>query len=224
MSDVTEGIKTADELLEKSLEIARDKKTTGKALSEVKKRLIKESGADKNLLKGYLKIANEKGRAWVGSALTIDPDAKHKDSTSTLFAKVLALFQATEHFNDTEILSDYLNELKNAGITITVDSGKFAHADTTAVKAGFSEEVTSAKSYMRTLESYSDQVKDELAPLSEELNFTPAASFSKIAGLYGRAKAGKEIDDAVQTILLNNEMLSTAANLVKDSVVPTSEE
>ena len=212
-----ENVNNAEELLSSTMEILRDKKITMKARSEVNKRVLDKAGGDKGNWNIVAKAYSDKGKAWQGSPFVLNPDEKHKDSTSALFIKLLKLITALEEFNQTEdILSEYISALNDFGIKIQIDHDKFDHADTEALDDPIESELQSIKSYNATLDSYNDEIREEHAAKAEDLNFAPSSDYMKVVNIYRKGIAGKEIDDDVQNILTHNELLDSAVNLVAD--------
>lgn len=216
MSEVNE-INNAEELLNATVDVLKEKKNTGKALAEVTKRVLDQSGGDKSNWRIVTKVCANKGRAWLGNPLDLDKEAEHKDSISPLFIKLLATITALEEFNQTdEVLKEYLDALQSRGITITIDHNAFEHADTDSIEPPIDEELESTKSYMRTIENYSDEIKNEHAVRANELNFCSANSYMSIAQLYKRGVVdGKDIQDTCQDILTDHEMFDTAVGLIQ---------
>lgn len=213
-----EEVKNAKDLLEETVSILNEKKVAGKALAEVNKRVITGTSGDKldwNLL---VKAYTNKGRAWVAeNPLELNPEEKHKDAISPIFAKLLNLIKATEAFNQTDaILGEYLEALEEAGISIQIDSDKFTHYATEALDSDLEDELKAAKSFKLTIESYTDEIKDEHAAKAEDLNFAPKSGYMKVANIYKRGISGKDIDDTVQNILTYNEFIDSAVNLAAD--------
>ena len=212
-----EDVKNAEELLSATMDLLREKKVTSKAKAEVNKRVLAATSGDKGNWNLAVKAYSDKGRAWAGGPLLLNKDEPHKDSLSPMFIKLLQTVTALEEFNLTEdILSDYLDALEELGIKITIDSEKFNHVDTDSLEIPLQEELDSLKSYTATIESYTDEIKNEHAPRAEELNFAPSSDYMKVVNIYRKGVAGKEIDDDVQDILTHNELLDSAVNLVAD--------
>lgn len=212
-----EEVKNAEELLSATMDLLREKKVTAKAMSEVSKRVLEATKADKSAWKILTKAYSDKGRAWVGgNPLVLDKEEPHKDTLSPTFAKLLSIITATEAFEySDEILKEYFDALEEAGIKITIDHDKFEHADVDNVD-DLEEELKSIKSYSSTIEQYNDELRDEHAMKAEELNFAPSSDYMKVVNIYRKGVAGKEIDDDVQDILTHNELLDSAVNLVAD--------
>lgn len=212
-----EEVNNAKELLQETVALLRERKTAGKALNEVHKRVLQTAGGDKALWKQLAKAYANKGKAWAAGPLVLDKAAKHKDIVTPTLAKLLSLITATELYDMTDdLLSDYFDALAEVGIKITIDHDKFEHAHVDALDVPVEEELKSAKAYMSTMESYSDEIRDEHAPKAEELNFAPASAYSRVVNIYRKGISGKEIDDDVQNILTFNELLDSAVNLTAD--------
>lgn len=215
-----ENVENAKELLKETLSVLKERKIASKALADVDKRVVGATGADKSLWKKLCKIYANKGLGWsADNPLELDSEAKHKDIISPIFIKLLDLITVTETFEiSSEILGDYLEALEDFGIKITIDSSKFDSVDTGVLDVPLEEELKDAKAYLRTMTEFSDEIKEEHSKKSEDLNFTPASSYSQVVGLYRKGVNGKEIDDDVQNILSRNEMIDTAVNLVAEYV------
>ncbi len=217
MSEDIQDINNIEDLLSATVEVIHDKKSANKAKSDIVKRVLSQSGGDKQRLNTVAKAISTKGRAWNGDPLSLNPDERQKDILSQLFIRVFQTIEAFEEFNQTEnVLSDYLEALENRGIKITINHEQFNHADTENITPSFEDELDSIKGYIRTVENYSNDLKEFHAPKAEDLNFTPKSEYMRIANIYIRGLAGKEIDDTVQDILLHNELVDSAVNMVAD--------
>lgn len=213
-----ETVKNAKELLKETLSIMNERRIATKAKADVEKRVVADTGGDKANWRLISKVFANKGKGWLGgNPLDIDKGAKHKDAISGTFIKLADVIKAAEDFNQTEtVLQDYLDALSNIGIKITVDHEKFAHADTEALEYGIEEELKSVKSYVNTIESFSDEIKEEHTVKAEELNFAPKTGYLRAVNIYKKATKGKDVDDEVQNIHTYNEFMDTAVNLAAD--------
>lgn len=216
-------IKTSKDLLKETLDVIKDRTISSKALSDLVKRVSDNYSADKTLFKSFAKMKLSKGQAWLGSnPLVLDQKAEKKDATSMAFSKILNIISTAYSFGEaiaSEYLKDYLDAMAEQGIKITIDSSVVADspADVEATPESgetFEQELGSALGYLKTIEDYSDIIRKEHSAKSEELNFAPADTYSKVIALYRKAKKGKEIDDDLQEVELHNEAYSTALNLV----------
>lgn len=215
-----EDVKNAKELLEETVNILVEKKIANKALSDVHKRVLKDTSGDKADWKLLTKVYANKGKAWVsGNPLSLDPNEKHKDMISPLFRKLYEVVKATEAFNQTyNVLSEYFDALEDLGIKISIDPDKFNHLDTDLLDSSLEDELDSAKAYLATIEGFSDEIRNEHTAKAEELNFAPASAYTRVVGIFRKGMSGKEIDDDVQRILTYNEFLDKAVNLTADYV------
>lgn len=213
-----EEVKNAKELLDETISILNEKKVARKALAEVNKRVITETAGDKGDWNTLVKAYANKGRAWIGdNPLELSSEEKHKDVVSPIFTKLLNLIKATEAFDQTEeLLGEYFNALEEAGITIQIDSEKFTHSNVDMMDSDIEDELKAAKSFLLTIESYSDEIKNEHAIKAEELNFAPKTGYMQVANIYKKGINGKDIDDTVQNILTYNEFIDKAVNLAAD--------
>lgn len=212
-----ESVKNAEELLNETAELMEDKKVASKALRDVTKRVIEEAGgADKTNWNKVRKYYKDKGKGWAGDPLLLDKEAKKKDGLSQKFKGLYEAINAIEEFNMSSILEDYFKSLESKGITITIDHEKFAHADIS--EESVEDALDSSKGYMETIDSYNDELKDEHAPKSEELNFAPAGEYTNLAKIFVRGMKGKDVGDVVQNKVTYCEMTETAYNLVKDYI------
>lgn len=213
-----EEVKNAKELLDETISILNEKKVARKALAEVNKRVITETAGDKGDWNTLVKAYANKGRAWIGdNPLELSSEEKHKDVVSPIFTKLLNLIKATEAFDQTEeLLGEYFNALEEAGITIQIDSEKFTHSNVDMMDSDIEDELKAAKSFLLTIESYSDEIKNEHAIKAEELNFAPKTGYMQVASIYKKGINGKDIDDTVQNILTYNEFIDKAVNLAAD--------
>lgn len=215
-----EEVTNAKDLLEETVDVLREKKTASKALTEVNKRVLQETGGDKADWRIVTKVNSNKGRAWIDdNPLELNTEEKHKDFLSSIFIKLVGIIKATESFNLTDdLLSEYFEKLEEIGIKITVDSDKFDHLSTEGLDTDIHEELDSVKSYDRTIENYNDEIREEHVVKAEELDFSPADTYMKVVNIYRKGLSGKEIDDDVQNILTHNEMFDSAVNLTADYV------
>ena len=213
-----ENVKNAEELLDETVEVIENKKIASKALKEITKRVMEEAGgADKTNWNKTRKYYKDKGKGWVaGDPLCLDKEAKKKDPLSSKFKGLYDAIAAIEEFNMSPMLDDYFKALADKGITITIDSEKFAHAD--IGEESVNDALDSSKSYMETIDSYNDEIKDEHAPKSEELNFAPAGEYTGLVKIFMKGMKGKDVGDVVQDKVTYCEMTETAYNLVKDYI------
>lgn len=204
-----------EELLDASLKLLQDRKEASKALKDIASRVITASGGDKSSWSSVRKLHAKKGDGWVGNnPLVLDKDAKSKDILSTMFARLQKTIVDIESYNQADMLNEYFNALKESGITIELDHSKFFHADTTQLDV--EDELDSSKAYIKTIESYDEEMKEVHATTSEALNFTAKEDYKKVLGLYNRKVKGKDIGDTVQDILTKHTMMDTAVNLIND--------
>ena len=213
-----EEVKNAKELLDETISILNEKKVARKALAEVNKRVVTETAGDKGDWNTLVKAYANKGRAWIGNnPLELNSEEKHKDVVSPIFNKLLNLIKAAEAFDQTEeLLGEYFAALEEAGITIQINPEKFTHSNVDMMDEDIEEELKAAKSFLLTIESYSDEIKNEHAIKAEELNFAPKTGYMQVANIYKKGINGKDIDDTVQNILTYNEFIDKAVNLAAD--------
>lgn len=213
-----EEVKDAKELLEETCKVLSEKKIASKTLGEIRNRILSATDGSKETWQTLVKAYNGKGRAWRDdNPLDLDPDEKRKDPSSSLFVKLLNLITAAEAFGQTNnLLSSYFETLEKFGIKISVDPSKFFHLDLDNLEEDLDEELKSVKSYLRTIEEYTDEIQEEHTAKAEALNFAPAKGYMKVVNIFRKGQSGKEIDDDVQKILVENEFMDKAVNLTAD--------
>lgn len=213
-----EEVKNAQELLEETLNIMRERKIAASAKADVDKRVLKETSGDKANWKLLAKVFANKGKAWLGNnPLELDKTVKHKDFISGTFIRLLEVITAAEEFSQTEnVLQEYFDAMEACGVKITVNSEKFGHADVDGLEDDLENDLKDIKAYSNTIESYSDEIKNEHTVKAEELNFAPKTGYMKAVSIYKKAASGKEVDDEVQNIHTYNQFIDTAINLAAD--------
>ena len=206
--------KTGFEVLQETVSVFEDRKVAKKALTEVEKAISGLTEQDPGFVKIATKLVEKKGAGWAGSPLALDKEAKVKDPLSQMFIGMRDKIVSLRQTGQAKILTDYFSALEGSGIHITVDPVDLPFDD--AVDEMFSR----ATSFIRTIRSYDDEVKDEHAPKAEELNFCPAKEYKGLAKIYqrGMKKGPEAIDDACQDKVTYCEMTETAYNLVHDSI------
>ena len=213
-------VNSAEELLEESLKVLSDQKETKKALKDSIKSLLEQTGGDKYFWGIVRKVYSAKGDGWVGGdPLNIDPNSPSKDAISNTFKKLAETIKAFSMFNRLEDLQEYFDALRKYGIEITVDESATEHADTSAVD--IEDYLKSQKSYTKTIEEYSTELKESHAPKSEEIDFAPKKEYMGLVNIYKRGLEGKDVEDQVQDKLTICEWTERAYNLVKDKIDST---
>ena len=191
-----------------------ERKVAKKALTETEKALANLLDIDVGFVKEADKLVEKKGAGWAGSPLSLDKDAKVKDPLSQLFINLRDKVLVLRETGQVDILQEYVDALEGQGIHLSFD------AVPTPFDDAVGEMFDRATSYIRTIRSYDDEVKDEHAPKAEELNFCPSKEYKGLARIYKRGKkSGLEaVNDACQDKVAYCEMTETAYNLVHDHI------
>ena len=206
--------KTGFEVLEETSKLMDERKVAKKALTETEKALANLLDIDVGFVKEADKLVEKKGAGWSGSPLSLDKDAKVKDPLSQLFINLRDKVLVLRETGQVDILQEYVEALEGQGIHLSFD------AVPTPFDDAVGEMFDRATSYIRTIRSYDDEVKDEHAPKAEELNFCPSREYKGLARIYKRGKkSGVEaVNDACQDKVAYCEMTETAYNLVHDHI------
>ena len=113
--DELENVKTAQELLNISLDIVSEKKQAVKTMNMMLADTAKTYGVNKKILSSARDIAFTKGKGWKNdNPFDLDADAEIKDKTSQLFMKVRDTIKALNEIGNI-VSGSYLNAL--AGLT-----------------------------------------------------------------------------------------------------------
>ena len=109
--DELENVKTAQELLNISLDIVSEKKQAVKTMNMMLADTAKTYGVNKKILSSARDIAFTKGKGWKNdNPFDLDADAEIKDKTSQLFMKVRDTIKALNEIGKTEWLTPYKRE------------------------------------------------------------------------------------------------------------------
>ena len=211
--DELENVKTAQELLNISLDIVSEKKQAVKTMNMMLADTAKTYGVNKKILSSARDIAFTKGKGWKNdNPFDLDTDAEIKDKTSQLFMKVRDTIKALNEIGKTEWLTPYISALEGYGIHLSVDAKDVDATASTEV----GEAITSMNAYQQIKFDNDKLIKENHAPKADELNFTKASDYGYVLGLYDKVKSKKNIDDEVQEKFLRLEMLENAMGLVQN--------
>ena len=138
-------------------------------------------------------------------------DSKYKDKVSPIFIKLLEVVENLREVGDYEFLEPYLTALEEFGIHIKIDETKKSDEN----KAEQIKEVLDSASNLQTnVDTLAEELKEEKSKESEELNFTPKASFVGILKFLDKINEGKDVEDQIQDNFTQLTMLNNAFTYV----------
>ena len=211
--DELEGVKTAQELLNHSMDVVSEKKQAVKTMNMMLADTARTYGVNKKILSSARDVAFTKGKGWRNdNPFDLDPDAEIKDKTSQLFMKFRDTIKTLREIGKTDWLTPYISALEGEGIKVSIDP---KDVDTTA--AGEVEEAIKSMNAYQQIKFDDDKLlRENHAPKADELNFTKAKDYGYVLGLYDKVVNKKNIDDEAQEQFLRLEMLENAIGLVQN--------
>lgn len=210
--------KTKD-VLETSWNTEQDIKSSRKALSDQIKRIVGLTECDKTEARLASRISYLHKAGWAGNdCLTFEKAAKKKDPLTSVFGKLRDYITTLQDTGHVELLTPYLEALANNGIQITFDHSRDKEFDEETKEA-----FVSAKAYLKTIDDYSDQIKEEDGAVATEAGFvTNAKKYAGLFQIYSRARNGKDVDDALQQGQVEAETMANAYGFlwnIKDEAI-----
>lgn len=154
-----------------------------------------------------------KGNGWEESPLDLSKDEKFKDKMSPVFIRLLNLVQLCRHFNNLDLIKEYIEALKAFGITITVEA---THDSTPA----FSPEAIKAaqatiyemKQYQSQICELADILRDEKSLEAESYDYVPKAEFRGIVDIKYRKQINKVKYDSIKKRFKGFHQVEEAVN------------
>jgi hypothetical protein len=211
--DDVDHAQNAQELLTHSMSVLTEKKQAVKTMKEMLADTAKTYGVNKKVLSSACDVSFTKGKGWKNNnPFDLDKDADIKDKTSMLFMKMRDIIKDLRDIGKLSWLNPYISALEGEGIKLSIEDKE---VDATASKE-VEEAIKSINAYQQIKFDDDKLLKEKHAPKSDDLNFTKAADYGYVLGLYDKVKSKKNIDDEVQEKFLRLELLENAMGLVQN--------
>ena len=195
MDDVNVSLDTekAKDALETSYSTLQDIKSSRKALKDVIGRIAGTTECDKTEVRLASKLLYMKGQGWDGSPVMLAKGAKKKDPLSAALNKLIVLITSLQDTGHSEHLKEYLDAMAQNGITITLDESRNKEIDEDSY-----QDYVDAKAYLKAIEEYQDEIKEEDAEAAADSGLIPSTSkYKGVLDIYTKARNGKEVDDKI---------------------------
>lgn len=201
------------DLLRETLQLEYEKRDASFAMNDAAKNAENEFGIDKQVLKKCKDYFYYHTLGWMnGDPLTLNKEEKFKDRISPIFIKLKEVVSNLQRCGQIDLLDDYLAAMDIQGIHIKIDHKDPDIADVDIIK----DIIDSMCGWQKVICENADIIKDEHAPQSEELNFTPKSKYKEVFNLYNRKINGKDVDDKIRDKVAFCEMYESALNQVDD--------
>jgi hypothetical protein len=204
---------TESQLLEDSHELYLQKAAANKQKNMVAKETAKAQGIESSVMKRASDYLHYRGMGWMnGDPLEKDPEEKFPDRVAPTFRKLVQMIDDLDSIGRLDFLDVYLDAIRKHGIDIKIDT----HGPRVQDIDETWQAVENMSSFQATICKLADEINDEKAPLSEEINFTPENEFGKVLTFFAKKQAGKDLDDTYQQTVTHLEMVETAFNKIYD--------
>lgn len=214
------------EILDESVKNLNDIKVAKKAIKDVVSQISEETQAESSFIKQATKIVSKLGDGSVDKnrPLDLDPDAPEKDPVAKLLLKLGEIINCLEQVDMLYVLRPYFEQLENDfGVKIMSVSGK----ELLDKNENLSDLFNSATSYLKTIKSYQDEIKENHAKEADDCKYVSAKDYNKVLNIYSKGvdKGFDAIEDKCQDTITSCEelkgsidMLETAINFVHDNI------
>lgn len=156
-----------------------------------------------------------KGLGWEGGKdpLNLDSNEKFKDRMSPVFIRLLNLVQLCRHFNNLDLIKEYIEALKSFGINITIE----ATHDSAPVFSPEAIKVAQATidkmiEYQSQICKLADILRDENSLKAESYDYVPKAEFRGIVDTNYRKQVDKVKYDSIKKRLKGFYQVEEAIN------------
>ena len=199
------------DVMKEALGILDDLKSAAVSNKEILEEYSTRTGIEPDVLKQYRSCRLTEGRGWDDNPLEKSEEkVSHPDVVTALFRKLRDVISVYHACGEQARLEPYLNALKRAGISISVN---IPTHDTTDELDDF---MTLSHENAKLMWGLDEQFKEELAPMAEEEGIAPKKKFGEIARLqyaimYGKGKTQKmseRIEHEKDLNIMHNDALT----------------
>ena len=200
--------------LNEGVQYHNEKASLWKEMNDVAKQCSRDTRIEKNTIMKVKDYLHYRGRGWGEDCLEKAEEAeKYPDRVSPTFRHLVDIVTNSYATGKEDLLNVYLEAVKERGITISIDTSKFASPD-----RDVKDRVAVALSIMDPLQCQicekNDYMTDVLAVNAEESNLSPKDKYKKIVKLAASKQAGRDVDDKVQDEYVKTEMFTNGLDVV----------
>lgn len=210
-------IKKAKDLLEKSYDALKERKTAQKHMGMIASDVSKLQNVEKSILMRCKDYVLYKGQGWdINELEKSEAEVKFTDKIAPVFKKFLQIIEDCYAVGKEDLLDDYFDALRSFGVDVTVtDKSNMVVSDADEVD----QAITAMGRFQKTINEVNREINDEHTSLAEELSFTPKKDYKSVLGLYEKKKDEKDVDDMYQQKVTDLNMIEAAYNAVYDDAL-----
>lgn len=188
---------TKDDVIAYGIDCQKEKKYFAKEMNASAKLCQEETGIDKKALLKVKDYLHYKGRGWGENCLTKSDDKeKYPDRIAPTFRRLLEIVTNSYQTGKKDLLIDYIEALRNVGITITIDENMF-NEPSTDISDTVDAYLKAMHTYQNSICEQNDYMTEVLAEQAENIDLVPKNKYKQIIQLAASKLEGKDIADRV---------------------------
>lgn len=182
-------------LLNSSADAIRQKKELNGRMNQLFKDTSEALGVSKDSLRKCKDYVHYHG---LGMSDTLTPDREYKgkfrDRVAPSFRKVREIIINCVALGYDDLLQDYLNAMRESGITIVVNKNQFRRLLPDDIRMVHNT-VDAADGYQTSICELANQVRDDDAIVADaEYGFVKKSDYKKVAEFYEKKDSGKDVE------------------------------
>lgn len=216
----TESVQNTEQLraecIDQGIQYHNEKAALWKEMNSIAKLCSQQTSIDRNTLMRVKDYLHYRGRGWGDNCLEKSEESeKFPDRVSPTFRHLVDIVTNSYATGKEDLLSVYLDAVKEKGITISIDESKFTRPSNEA-KQVVAEAINQMDPLQTSICEKNDYMTDVLAEQAENVNLSPKDKYKKIIKLAASKQSGRDVDDKVQDEYVKMELFQNGLEAVGD--------